>query len=159
MSGKLVWEKRLTGSKGTNWSSVMIAEGLCYTISQGGDCFVFRASPEFELVATNSLGEPSNSSVAQVMANCLSALTSICGALAPRRQSKQTFSEVVGNEGRKTVCCFGYFVRISAIARGNRASTKRTDTCSNTDNQPDQRHPQLQRLNESKCLVDGRSLS
>jgi outer membrane protein assembly factor BamB len=63
MSGKLVWEKRLTGSKGTNWSSVMIADGLCYTISQGGDCFVFRASPEFELVATNSLGEPSNSSV------------------------------------------------------------------------------------------------
>ena len=63
MSGKLVWEKRLAGTKGTNWSSVMLADGLCYTITQGGDCFVFRASPEFELVAENSLGEPSNSSI------------------------------------------------------------------------------------------------
>jgi outer membrane protein assembly factor BamB len=62
-SGKLVWEDRLTGLKGTNWSSVMLADGMCYTIAQGGDCFVFRASPKFELVATNSLGEPSNSSV------------------------------------------------------------------------------------------------
>ena len=33
-------------------------------MTQGGDCFVFRASTEFELVATNSLGEASNSSVA-----------------------------------------------------------------------------------------------
>lgn len=64
-TGKLVWEKRLTGSgtKGTNWSSVMIADGLCYTITQGGDCFVFRAAPEFELVSTNPLGEASNSSI------------------------------------------------------------------------------------------------
>jgi len=64
-TGKLVWEKRLSGqgSKGTNWSSVMIADALCYTITQGGDCFVFRASPDFELVSTNPLGESSNSSV------------------------------------------------------------------------------------------------
>lgn len=61
--GQLVWEKRLAGTKGTNWSSVMLADGLCYTITQGGDCFVFRASPEFDLVAENSLGEPSNSSI------------------------------------------------------------------------------------------------
>ncbi|MDA1229374.1 MAG: PQQ-binding-like beta-propeller repeat protein [Planctomycetota bacterium] len=65
-TGKTAWEKRLSGKsdKGTNWSSVMIADGLCYTMTQGGDCFVFRASTEFELVATNSLGEASNSSVA-----------------------------------------------------------------------------------------------
>ncbi len=64
-TGKLVWEERLSGTskKGTNWSSVLIADQLCYTISQGGDCFVFRASPKFELVACNSLGETSNSSV------------------------------------------------------------------------------------------------
>lgn len=64
-SGELIWEHRLTGSedKNTNWSSVMIANGLCYTMTQGGDCFVFRAGPEFELIAKNSLGEPSNSSV------------------------------------------------------------------------------------------------
>jgi outer membrane protein assembly factor BamB len=64
-TGELVWEKRLSGpgSSGTNWSSVMIADGLCYTINQGGDCFVFRAAPEFEQIAVNSLGESSNSSV------------------------------------------------------------------------------------------------
>lgn len=64
-TGRTVWEHRLSGQegKGTNWSSVMIADGLCYTITQGGDCFVFRASPEFELVSTNTLGESSNSSI------------------------------------------------------------------------------------------------
>lgn len=60
-TGKLVWEERLNG--GTNWSSVMLANGLCYTITQKGDCFVFKANPKFELVATNSLNEQSNSSI------------------------------------------------------------------------------------------------
>jgi len=36
-TGKLIWEQRLTGEspRGTNWSSVMIADGLCYTMTQG----------------------------------------------------------------------------------------------------------------------------
>lgn len=64
-TGKLVWEERLQGEgkTGQNWSSVTLADGLCYTITQGGDCFVFKAAPKFELVAVNRLGEPSNSSV------------------------------------------------------------------------------------------------
>jgi outer membrane protein assembly factor BamB len=64
-TGKLVWEERLKGSSssGVNWSSVMLADGNCYTITQGGDCFVFKASPKFELVSVNSLREPSNSSI------------------------------------------------------------------------------------------------
>lgn len=64
-TGKLIWEERLKGSAstGVSWSSVMLAEGNCYTITQGGDCFVFKASPRFELVSVNSLKEPSNSSV------------------------------------------------------------------------------------------------
>jgi outer membrane protein assembly factor BamB len=64
-TGRLIWEERLKGSgpSGSNWSSVMLAEGACYTITQGGDCFVFKASPQFELLSVNSLGEPSNSSV------------------------------------------------------------------------------------------------
>lgn len=64
-TGKLVWEERLSGrgKSGQNWSSIVLANGNCYTITQGGDCFVFKASPRFELVAVNSLGEPSNSSV------------------------------------------------------------------------------------------------
>ena len=52
-----------TVATGQNWSSVMLADGLCYTITQGGDCFVFKASPKFEVVAVNPLGERSNSSI------------------------------------------------------------------------------------------------
>ena len=64
-SGKEVWSERLVGgtATGANWSSVLLAEGKCYTITQGGDCFVFKASPTFELLATNPLGERSNSSL------------------------------------------------------------------------------------------------
>jgi len=64
-TGKLVWEQRLTGQgkTGINWSSVMLADGRCYTITQGGDCFVFKASPQFELISVNCLGEGSNSSI------------------------------------------------------------------------------------------------
>ena len=64
-NGKMVWEERLKGSgpSGVNWFSVMLADGNCYTITQGGDCFVFKANPKFELVSVNSLREPSNSSV------------------------------------------------------------------------------------------------
>ena len=64
-SGKLLWEERLQGQgkTGVNWSSVLLSEGKCYTITQGGDCFVFKASPKFELISVNSLGERSNSSI------------------------------------------------------------------------------------------------
>lgn len=64
-TGEALWTERLTGEgkTGTNWSSVMLADGNCYTITQGGDCFVFKAAPKFELVSVNSLGEPSNSSI------------------------------------------------------------------------------------------------
>ncbi len=64
-TGKEVWNERLKGESatGANWSSVLLADGKCYTITQGGDCFVFKASPTFELLATNALGERSNSSI------------------------------------------------------------------------------------------------
>ncbi|MSU25618.1 MAG: serine/threonine protein kinase [Opitutus sp.] len=64
-TGKLVWEERLTSAGQTrqNWSSVLLSGDLCYTITQGGDGFIFKASPKFELVAVNPLGEPSNSSI------------------------------------------------------------------------------------------------
>lgn len=65
-TGRLVWEERLKGAASVagNWSSVMLAGDTCYTISQGGDGFVFKASPTFELISVNPLGEPSNSSIA-----------------------------------------------------------------------------------------------
>jgi outer membrane protein assembly factor BamB len=65
-TGRVVWDKPLTGPgpSRTNWSSLVVAEGRCYGMNQGGDAFVFRASPRFELLATNSLGEKTNSSFA-----------------------------------------------------------------------------------------------
>jgi outer membrane protein assembly factor BamB len=64
-TGERVWQERMSGesARGTNWSSIMLAGDHCYTITQGGDCFVFKASPKFELVSVNSLGEWSNSSI------------------------------------------------------------------------------------------------
>lgn len=35
-----------------------------HAANQGGDCFVFKAAPKFELLATNSLGEKIIGSVA-----------------------------------------------------------------------------------------------
>jgi outer membrane protein assembly factor BamB len=64
-TGKALWTERLTSpaANNTNWSSVLLADGKCYTITQGGSCFVFKASPTFELLSTNLLGERSNSSI------------------------------------------------------------------------------------------------
>ena len=59
-NGSLVWEERLKGPGPTaqNWSSLVLsADGLCHAVNQGGDGFVFRASPRFELLATNPTGE------------------------------------------------------------------------------------------------------
>jgi outer membrane protein assembly factor BamB len=60
--GTPVFQERL---KGQNWSSLVLsADGLCYAANQIGDCFVFKASPKFELLATNSLGEKIIGSIA-----------------------------------------------------------------------------------------------
>ena len=58
-TGETVWSERLKGPgpSGQNWSSVVISEGKCYAVNQGGDAFVFKASPKFELLSTNSMGE------------------------------------------------------------------------------------------------------
>jgi outer membrane protein assembly factor BamB len=58
-TGKEIWEERLRGKAKTsqNWSSLVLSEGKLFAVNQGGDAFVFRASPEFELLTTNALGE------------------------------------------------------------------------------------------------------
>jgi outer membrane protein assembly factor BamB len=60
-TGATNWIENLPG--GANWSSVMLADGNCYTLNQQGNGCVFKASPTFALVAINRLGEPSNSSI------------------------------------------------------------------------------------------------
>lgn len=64
-TGKLVWEERLRGpaAKSDSWSSMVLADRKLYSINQGGDAFVLRASPKFEVLATNSLHETTMSSL------------------------------------------------------------------------------------------------
>ena len=64
-SGKPVWRQRHSGSGSTSntWSSLLLAGGRIYAVNQSADVFVVRASPEYELIATNSLGEYTNSTI------------------------------------------------------------------------------------------------
>ncbi|MDX1983942.1 MAG: PQQ-binding-like beta-propeller repeat protein [Bryobacteraceae bacterium] len=64
-TGAVVWTERLRGKGETNnlWSSPVLAGDRIYVMNQGGDTFVFRAEPKFELLAANALEERSNSSV------------------------------------------------------------------------------------------------
>jgi outer membrane protein assembly factor BamB len=61
-----VWEERLKGpgAKGSSWSSMLLADGKIYVPNQSGDVFVLRAGPKFQLLATNSVNEPTNASLA-----------------------------------------------------------------------------------------------
>ena len=65
-TGKLVYEERLTGAgkDNTSWSSMVLAGDRLYVVNHSGDTFVLRASPQFELLATNSLGEHVEASIA-----------------------------------------------------------------------------------------------
>lgn len=65
-TGKLVWEQRLKGPgpKADNWSSLVLSENNLYAVNQSGDGFVFKASPQFQMISTNSLGELTRASIA-----------------------------------------------------------------------------------------------
>ena len=58
-TGALVYNERLKGPGPTaqNWSSLVRSGDRLYAVNQGGDAFVWRAAPKFELLATNSIGE------------------------------------------------------------------------------------------------------
>jgi len=47
-----------------SWSSMLLADGRIYVPNKSGDVFVLRASPKFEVLATNSVNEPTNASLA-----------------------------------------------------------------------------------------------
>lgn len=66
-TGEMVFNERVKGPgpTGQNWSSLVLsADGKCYAANQGGDCFVFKAEPKFELLATNTMGEKIIGSIA-----------------------------------------------------------------------------------------------
>lgn len=64
-TGKVVWTSRLKGSgeAGGVWSSPVLNHGKIYVMNKSAEVFIFKAAPQFELLATNSLAEESNSSV------------------------------------------------------------------------------------------------
>jgi outer membrane protein assembly factor BamB len=54
-TGKDVWKERLGGKL---WGSLLLAEGRLYVSNLEGQTFVLAASPKFELLAKNDVGEP-----------------------------------------------------------------------------------------------------
>lgn len=62
-SGKELWQTRLP--TGEIWGSVVLAQGRLYVTNPEGKTYVFAPNPEkFELLATNELGESTNSTPA-----------------------------------------------------------------------------------------------
>lgn len=66
-TGRMIWEERLAGHgpKSDSWSSMVLAGDKIYLPNQSGDVIVLRASPKFEVIAVNSIGnEMCNASLA-----------------------------------------------------------------------------------------------
>ena len=60
-TGEVVWKER----SGMSWGSIVHVAGRCYLTNQEGTTLVFRPDPEkYEGLASNPLGEPSNSTPA-----------------------------------------------------------------------------------------------
>ena len=60
-TGEVVWKERVGGNL---WGSILLAGGNPYATNLEGDTFIVSASPKYELVAKNSLGEPTYAALA-----------------------------------------------------------------------------------------------
>jgi len=56
-TGSRVYQQRV-GSGGSFVASPIAAAGKLYIATEEGDVFVVKAGPKYELIATNSVGEP-----------------------------------------------------------------------------------------------------
>ena len=65
-TGEIIFEERLTstGNNSAAWASPILVDDKVYVTNQSGDTNIFRAAPKFELLATNSVEEYSNSTLA-----------------------------------------------------------------------------------------------
>ena len=66
-TGKTVWSERAKGDgpKSDSWSSMVLSGDRLYILNQSGDCVVLKASPKFEFIGANSVGnEMCNASLA-----------------------------------------------------------------------------------------------
>ena len=60
-TGKTVWKERLGGNL---WGSILMAGDRLYVSNTEGDIFVLRASPSYQLLAKNSMGEHTKGALA-----------------------------------------------------------------------------------------------
>ena len=64
-TGKVLWESpKGPATASDSWSSMVLAGNKIYVINKGGDTFVLKADPNFEVLATNSIGEATLASLA-----------------------------------------------------------------------------------------------
>jgi len=65
-TGEMVWEERLAtnGADGATWGSMVLSGDRLYVVNRSGDTLVLRAAPRFEVLASNPVGELSNSTLA-----------------------------------------------------------------------------------------------
>jgi outer membrane protein assembly factor BamB len=65
-TGEEVWKVEKRPGGGTTWGSMVHAEGRLYVLMRNSETLVFAAKPEYEVLATNTLGrgEQTNSSLA-----------------------------------------------------------------------------------------------
>ena len=58
-TGEVKWEERLAGTSGRSesWSSMVLSGERLYVLNQAGDTFVLKASPKFDKLATNAVGD------------------------------------------------------------------------------------------------------
>jgi outer membrane protein assembly factor BamB len=61
-TGKDLWEGKRPG--GDHWGSLILADGKLYATDQAGTTFVLAAKPDYQLLARNCLGEPTNATPA-----------------------------------------------------------------------------------------------
>ena len=65
-TGETVWEQRLKGpgASSRNWASMILSADRLYVNNWGGDTFILKASPKFEVLAINSIEEKTIGSMA-----------------------------------------------------------------------------------------------
>lgn len=61
-TGNEVWTVAQRPPGGTSWSSLVLVDGRLFVTNQAGDTLVFAASPTYEYLGSNKLGEFNNSS-------------------------------------------------------------------------------------------------
>jgi outer membrane protein assembly factor BamB len=55
-TGKLAWQERLPG-RGNYYASLVAGDGRIYAVSEDGEVTVVAAKPDFQVLATNAMGE------------------------------------------------------------------------------------------------------